>query len=99
MRRISKSSVPCSSSMRSRSSLVDILGEDTALPVECQGEPAQDDYLETAHENGPEETVKAPGQLTRFGRWNCPQESGYLMSGNSTYDRCDRSDQGLFRYG
>src|SRR5246127_3833802 len=38
VRRISRSRVPCSSSMRSRCSLVDILGEATALPVECQGE-------------------------------------------------------------
>ena len=38
VRRISRSSVPCSSSMRSRSSLVDILGEHKELPVECQGE-------------------------------------------------------------
>jgi hypothetical protein len=30
--------VPCSSSTRSFGSLVDILGEATTLPVECQGE-------------------------------------------------------------
>jgi len=30
--------VPCSNSIRSRSSLVDILGEDNELLVECQGE-------------------------------------------------------------
>src|SRR5437016_2151642 len=38
VRRISRSSVPCNSSMRSRSSLVDILGENRAFLVECQGE-------------------------------------------------------------
>src|ERR1700674_2176873 len=38
VRRISRSSVPCSNSMRSRCSVVDILGEDIQLPVECQGE-------------------------------------------------------------
>src|SRR5437016_6573687 len=37
-RSISRSSVPCNSSMRSRSSLVDILGENRAFLVECQGE-------------------------------------------------------------
>src|SRR5262249_7482626 len=40
VRRISKSSVPCSNSIRSLSFLVDILGEHTPLPVECQGEYA-----------------------------------------------------------
>ena len=40
VRRISKSSVPCSSSMRSHSSLVDILGDDIAPSVECQGDQA-----------------------------------------------------------
>src|SRR5262249_43492275 len=38
VRRISKSSVPCSKSIRSFSALVDILGDDTLAPVECQGE-------------------------------------------------------------
>src|ERR1700688_3015493 len=38
VRRISRSRVPCSSSMRSCCSLVDILGEATGLPIECQGE-------------------------------------------------------------
>src|SRR5580704_17934904 len=38
VRRISKSRVPCRSSIRCRSSLVDILGGNTALPVACQGE-------------------------------------------------------------
>jgi hypothetical protein len=38
VRRISRSSVPCSSSIRSFRSLVDILGDDTEVPVECQGE-------------------------------------------------------------
>jgi len=38
VRRISKSRVPCSSSMRSRWSLVDNLGDDAERPVECQGE-------------------------------------------------------------
>src|SRR6266513_2911755 len=38
VRRISRSRVPCSSSMRSRCSLVDMLGDDTWLLVECQGE-------------------------------------------------------------
>jgi hypothetical protein len=37
VRGISRSSVPCSS-IRSFCSVVDILGEDTELPVECQGE-------------------------------------------------------------
>src|ERR1700733_11701047 len=40
VRRISRSRVPCSNSMRSCCSLVDILGEGTLLPVECQGEQA-----------------------------------------------------------
>src|SRR5271170_7374557 len=40
VRKISKSSVPCNNSMRSRCSLVDILGEHISLPVECQGKPA-----------------------------------------------------------
>src|SRR5205085_1154086 len=39
VRSINRSSVPCKSSMRSLFSLVDILGEDRAPPVECQGEP------------------------------------------------------------
>src|SRR5205814_2352465 len=38
VRRISRSSVPCSSSMRVRSSLVDILGDDIQPLVECQDE-------------------------------------------------------------
>src|SRR5271154_593918 len=38
VRKINKSSVPCSSSMRSLCSLVDILGDDKFLLVECQGE-------------------------------------------------------------
>src|SRR5438874_2344752 len=42
VRRISRSSVPCNSSMRSRSSLVDILGENRPLPVGCQGEQSRD---------------------------------------------------------
>src|SRR5690348_6772497 len=37
VRRINRSRVPCSSSMRSARSLVDILGERTHLPLECQG--------------------------------------------------------------
>src|ERR1700747_1989966 len=41
VRRISRSNVPCSSSMRSRCSLVDILGEPTPALVECQGEEAK----------------------------------------------------------
>src|SRR4029077_6866948 len=41
VRRISRSKVPCSSSMRSFCSLVDILGDHTVLPVECQGEQLQ----------------------------------------------------------
>ena len=36
--KVSRSRVPCSSSMRSRCSLVDILGDDIVLPVECQRE-------------------------------------------------------------
>jgi hypothetical protein len=35
--------VPCNSSMRSRCSLVDILGEDTAVSAECQREPSRED--------------------------------------------------------
>src|ERR1700733_2630568 len=37
VRRISRSSVPCSNSMRFVCSLVDILGDDIALPLEFQG--------------------------------------------------------------
>src|SRR5579862_8822355 len=40
VRRIRRSSVPCNNSMRSFSSLVDMLGEPTRVPVECQGEGA-----------------------------------------------------------
>src|SRR5712692_3027005 len=43
VRRISRSRVPCSSSMRSFCSLVDILGENRSLPVECQGELLYDE--------------------------------------------------------
>src|SRR5260370_1812931 len=42
VRRISRSRVPCSSSMRSFCSLVDILGENKPLPVECQCESPHD---------------------------------------------------------
>src|SRR5260370_10525545 len=42
VRRISRSRVPCSSSMRSFCSLVDILGENKSLPVECQCESPHD---------------------------------------------------------
>src|ERR1700733_10359646 len=38
VRRINRSRVPWSSSTRCFCSLVDILGDDSALPVECQGE-------------------------------------------------------------
>jgi hypothetical protein len=41
VRRISRSSVPCSSSVRSRYSLVDILGECNAAQVECQRESSR----------------------------------------------------------
>src|SRR5512145_1568010 len=42
VRRMSKSSVPWSNSIRSRSALVDILGgDDTPAHLECQGEPAK----------------------------------------------------------
>jgi len=34
--------VPCSNSMRSFCSLVDILGDVRAVQVECQGEPSHD---------------------------------------------------------
>src|SRR5260370_973769 len=43
VRRISRSRVPCSSSTRSFCSLVDILGENKSLPVECQCEPPHDE--------------------------------------------------------
>src|SRR5258708_1354261 len=43
VRRISRSRVPCSSSIRSFCSLVDILGENKSLPVECQCEPLHDE--------------------------------------------------------
>src|SRR5713226_6379529 len=42
VRRISRSKVPCSNSIRSFCSLVDILGEVRAVQVECQGEPSHD---------------------------------------------------------
>jgi hypothetical protein len=71
--------------MRSFCPLVDILGENISLPVECQREPAQDDYLETAHEDGREQTVKAPGRLTRFGRVELPRRSSGDLSSYATH--------------
>src|ERR671919_499556 len=48
---MSKSSVPCSSSIRSRSALVDILGVDhTLVHLECQGEST--DELKVKPTNG-----------------------------------------------
>ena len=47
VRRINRSSVPCSNSMRSRSALVDILGvDDTLAHLECQGEPTLESTLD-----------------------------------------------------
>src|SRR5580704_1765137 len=52
VRRISRSRVPCRSSMCSFSSLVDILGDDTAVPVECQGECLDEAGLANAAKPG-----------------------------------------------
>src|SRR5882762_9604978 len=55
VRRISRSSVPWSSSTRSRCSAVDILGENIQLPVECQGEqPGHAGNVRTSASWGPE---------------------------------------------
>jgi hypothetical protein len=62
VRKMSWSSLPCSSSMRSFWSLVDILGEVIAHPTECQCEP-QARYIP----GGPH-----PGSYPETGFWEVP---------------------------
>jgi hypothetical protein len=54
------------------------------------GDRQYGNYPETAFEEVCEQTVKAPGQLTRFGQVELSAgELGYL-SGNATYQEVDR---------